>query len=297
MALKQHNSELFFLNIAEILEPALPNGPNRIIEPEPDLSLIPKEYHEFVDVFSKREAQQLPPHRSYDYRILLEEGATPPYGPIYSLSPEELKVLHEYIQKNLKSQWIRHSQSLCSAPVLFTKKTDGSLRLCVDYRGLNKLTVKNRYPLPLIGETLERISQGVYFTSMDLRDGFHLLRIAKGEEWKSAFRCRYRLFEYRVMPFGLCNGPGTFQHFTNDTFRDYLDDFLAIYLDDLLIYSKTLKEHKIHVRKVLERLRQAGLFVKSQKCQFHVQEVMFLGYKVSRNGIQMNSAKIEAIVS
>ena len=103
MSLKHYNSQLYFLNVAEILEPT---SPNRIIEPEQDLSLIPEEYHEFADVFSKREAQQLPPHRPYDHRIVLEEGATPPYGPIYSLSPEELKVLHEYIQKNLKSQWI-----------------------------------------------------------------------------------------------------------------------------------------------------------------------------------------------
>ena len=132
---------------------------------------------------------------------------------------------------------------------------------------------------------------------MNLRDGFHLLQMAEGKKWKTAFRCRYELFEYRVMPFGLCNGPGTFQHFTNDTFKDYLDDFLTIYLDDLLTYSKTLKEHKVHVRKVLERLREAGLYVKPQKCQFHVQEVTFLGYKVSHHGIRMDPEKIEAIVN
>jgi len=294
MLLKRPNQELFFLSVTQVLETNSTTA-GKPTDTEPDLLLVPEEYHEFADVFSKKEAYKLPPHRHYDHHIPLEEGAVPPYGPIYPLSPEELKVLREYIQKHLGTQWIRHSQSPCSAPVLFTKKPDGTLRLCIDYRGLNKLTIKNRYPLPLIGELLERISQATYFTSLDLRDGFHLLRVAQGEEWKTAFRCRYGLFEYQVMPFGLCNGPGTFQHFTNDTFREYLDDFLAIYLDDLLIYSKTLKEHKAHVRKILERLRETGLYVKPQKCQFHVKEVSFLGYLISKDGVRMDPAKIEAI--
>ena len=199
-------------------------------------------------MFSKKEAHKLPPHRSYDHHIPLQEGAIPPFGSIYTLTPEELKALREYVDNNLKKQFIRHSQSSCSSPILFTRKADGILRLCVDYRGLNKLTIKNRYLLPLIGQILEQVSQARYFTDFDLRDGFYLLRMGKGEEWKTAFRCRSELFEYQVMSFGLCNAPGTFQHFTNDTFSDFLDDFLAIYLDDLLIYSKTLKEHKRHVR-------------------------------------------------
>jgi len=155
----------------------------------------------------------------------------------------------------------------------------------MDYRGLNKITIKNRYPLPLIGELLERISKAKYFTKFDVRDGYNRLRIASGEEWKTAFRCRYGLFEYTVMPFGLCNAPGTFQHYMNDTFRDFLDEFLVVYLDDMLIYSDNLKEHRKHVQKVLERLKEAGLFLKPSKCEFHRQEVEFLGFVIGINGV------------
>ena len=264
---------------------------------DPGLDLIPLEYKEFHNVFSKETARQLPEHRVYDHRIPLQEGAVPPFGPVYSLSPHELDVLREYIDDNLKKGYIRHSQSPCGAPILFVKKADGSLRLCVDYRGLNNITTKNRYLLPLIGELLNRLGKAKYFTKFDMRDGYHLLRMALGEEWKTAFCCRYGLFEYQVMPFGLCNAPGTFQHFVNDTFSDYLDDFLAAYLDDLLVYSNTLKEHKRHVRLVLKRLQAAGLHIKPQKCQFHVTEVSFLGFLISEKGIRMDPAKVAAITT
>jgi RNase H-like domain found in reverse transcriptase/Reverse transcriptase (RNA-dependent DNA polymerase)/Integrase zinc binding domain/Chromo (CHRromatin Organisation MOdifier) domain/Integrase core domain/Retroviral aspartyl protease len=295
MALKNPEAELFILSITQITETNSTTNNNSNDTTDPDLSLIPEEYHEFADVFSRKEANKLPPHRPYDHRIPLQEGTAPPFGPIYNLTAEELKTVREYIEKHLKTQFIRHSQSPCSAPILFTKKPDGTLRLCVDYRGLNKLTIKNRYSLPLIGQILDQVVNARFFTSLDMRDGYHRLRVAEGEEWKTAFRCRYELFEYQVMPFELCNAPGTFQHFTNDTFSDFLDEFLAIYLDDLLIYSRTLKEHKVHVRRVLERLREAELYVKPEKCQFHVQEVSFLGYLISEKGIRMDPAKVEAI--
>jgi hypothetical protein len=272
-----------------------PSKPNSA--PDPGLDLIPPEYQEFRDVFSKESAQELPEHRIYDHRIPIQEGAVPPFGPVYNLSPHELDVLRKYIDDNLKKGYIRHSQSPCGAPILFVKKADGSLRLCVDYRGLNNITTKNRYPLPLIGELLNRLSKAKYFTKFDMRDGYHLLRMALGEEWKTAFRCRYGLFEYQVMPFGLCNAPGTFQHFVNDTFSDYLDDFLAAYLDDLLVFSNTLKEHKRHVRLVLERLQEAGLHIKPEKCQFHVTEVSFLGFLISHEGVRMDPAKVAAIIT
>ena len=268
-----------------------------VTEREPDLSLIPPEYHEFADLFSETEAKKLPPHRPYDHQIPLEPGTTPPFGTIYSLSPTELETLRKYIEDNLNKGFIRHSQAPCGAPVLFVKKADGSLRLCVDYRGLNKISRKNRYPLPLIGELLDRISHAKYFTKMDVRDGYHRLRIATGEEWKTAFRCRYGLFEYTVMPFGLCNAPGTFQHYMNDTFRDFLDKFLIVYLDDLLVYSDTLAEHKRHVRLVLERLRQAELCLKPSKCEFHVQEISFLGFVVGSQGVKMDPSKVAAITT
>jgi hypothetical protein len=287
--LKQPDVQLFQLDITQFLDSPDQNNP--------DLATIPDEYHEFAQVFSQEESDKLPEHRPYDHKIPLQPDKTPPYGPIYSLSPEELKVLRQYLEDNLRKGFIQNSQSPCAAPILFVKKPDGSLRLCVDYRGLNKITVKNRYPLPLINELFDRLRQAKYFTKLDMKDGYHRLRMADGEEWKTAFRTRYGLYEYRVMPFGLCNAPGTFQFYVNDVFRDYLDDFMSAYLDDLLIYSATLKEHKRHVRLVLQRLADNQLYLKASKCQFHQTQISFLGYTISEAGISMDSAKVDAVTS
>jgi len=208
---------------------------------------VPECYHDFADVFSEGVARKLPPHRSYDHTIEVEEGKQPPHGPIYAMSGVELAALKDYIEDNLKKGFIRPSNSPAGAPVLFAKKKDGSLRLCVDFRGLNKITRKNRYPLPLIGDLLDRLSTAKVFTKIDLRVGFHNVRIAEGHEWKTAFRTRYGSFEYLVMPMGLTNAPATFQTFMNDIFADCADDFVIVYLDDILIFSKDPREHQKHV--------------------------------------------------
>ena len=290
---RRSDIQIYQLSVRELLE----SEERETDQLDPDLSKIPPEYHKFAKVFSKEEADKLPEHRPYDHKIPLKPDTTPPWGPIYSLSPEELKVLREYIHEHLRKGFIQHSQSPCAAPILFAKKPDGTLRLCVDYRGLNQITIRNRYPLPLINELFDRVRGTKYFTKFDVRDGYHRLRMAKGEEWKTAFHTRYGLFEYCVMPFGLCNAPGTFQHHMNNTFRDYLDDFLANYMDDLLVYSKTLKEHKIHVRKVLQRLQEKELYLKPSKCEFHKSEVKFLGYIISENSISMDPTKVETVLS
>ncbi|SOV01837.1 uncharacterized protein UDID_18810 [Ustilago sp. UG-2017a] len=167
--------------------------------------IIPQEYHQYLDVFSRVKADKLPPHHTYDHQIPLEEGKSPPFGPIYSLSEHELKTLREYLEENLAKGFISPSDSPAASPILFVKKKDGSLRLCVDYRGLNRITIRNRYPLPLIDELLDRLRKARFFTRIDLRGAYNLLRIAKGDEWKTAFRTRYGLFQYNVMPFGLTN--------------------------------------------------------------------------------------------
>ena len=179
--------------------------------------VIPKEYHKFPPLFSKVIAETLPLHRSYDHKIKLQDRFTPLFGPINSLYREELQVLKEWIKKNLSKGFIRSSSSPCGAPVLFALKPGGGLRLCVDYRGLNEGTIKNRYPLPLIQETLLRLSKAHYYTKLDVRDAYNMIRIAEGDEWKMAFRTRYGLFESLVMPFGLTNAPASFQEFINDT--------------------------------------------------------------------------------
>ena len=259
--------------------------------------IIPQEYHQYLDVFSRVKADKLPPHRTYDHQIPLEEGKSPPFGPIYSLSEHELKTLREYLEENLAKGFISPSDSPAASPILFVKKKDGSLRLCVDYRGLNRITIRNRYPLPLIDELLDRLREARFFTRIDLRGAYNLLRIAKGDEWKTAFRTRYGLFQYNVMPFGLTNAPASFQHLMNDTFKDMLDRSLIIYLDDLLIYSSTLKQHQEHVSAVLARLRQAGLYAKAEKCQFSTSQTEFLGFVVSDQGVAMDPSKTEVITN
>jgi len=177
----------------------------------PDLSNVPSEYYEFADVFSKTKAEVLPPHRPYDLKINLEEGAQPPVGPIYSLSASEQEALKEFIEENLNTGFIRPTSSLHSAPVLFVKKKDGSLCLCVDFRGLNRISKKDRYPLPLISDLLDSPRKARVYSKIDLRHAYHLVRITDGDEWKTAFRTRYGSFEWSVMPFSLTNAPAAFQ--------------------------------------------------------------------------------------
>jgi hypothetical protein len=256
---------------------------------------VPKAFHDYRDVFSDDPKDAIPPHRPFDHRIPLEPDSAPPFGPIYKLSPAEMEVLHDYIQNALATGAIQPSESSAGAPILFVKKKDGSLRLCVDYRGLNKITKKNRYPLPLISDLLDRLGKARYFSKIDLRNAYHQIRIADGDEWKTAFRTRYGLFEYRVMPFGLTNAPASFQNLINSTFSDMLDRFVIAYLDDILIYSETLEEHEEHIRRVLQRLRDNKLFARPEKCEFYSTSVAFLGYIVSHQGVSMDPSKVQAI--
>jgi hypothetical protein len=267
----------------------------KIIQDEDLEKVVPSEYHEFLPLFSEVVAKALPPHRPYDHRIPLREGFTPPFGPLYSLSHTELKELKRWLEENLSKGFIRASSSPAGAPILFVKKADGSLRLCVDYRGLNEGTIKNRYPLPLIRETLNNLSKAKWFTKLDVRGAYNLLRVAEGEEWKTAFRTRYGLYESLVMPFGLTNAPADFQKFINDILHPYLDRFCSAYLDDILIYSDTLEEHIDHVSKVLQLLSKNGLHLKPEKCEFHKNQVQYLGLIITSEGIKMDPRKISTV--
>lgn len=256
---------------------------------------LPDEFRDFKDVFSPKNAEKLPPHRLYDHDIKLQGGKTPPFGPLYPMSRVELLALREWLEENLRKGFIRPSSSPAASPVLFVKKPDGGLRFCVDYRALNALTVKDRYPLPLTKESLNNLKGMRYFTKIDIISAFNNLRIKEGQEYLTAFRTRFGLFESLVMPFGLTGAPATFQRFMNDILRDYLDIFCTVYLDDILIYSKTRSEHIRQVRMVLEKLREAGLYAKIQKCEFLVSETKFLGIIISKDGIRMDPEKIKTI--
>ncbi len=261
-----------------------------------DLSNVPTEYLDLKEVFSKSRAASLPPHRPYDCAIELLPGTSPPKGKLYSLSAPEREAMKKYISDSLASGFIRPSSSQRGRGFFFVGKKDGSLRPCIDYRGLNSITVKNTYPLPLMSSAFERLQGASIFTKLDLRNAYHLVRIREGDEWKTAFNTPRGHFEYLVMPFGLSNSPAVFQALVNDVLRDMVDQFIYVYLDDILIFSSSLQEHVQHVRQVLQRLLENGLFVKAEKCDFHAQSVPFLGYIMSVEGIRVDPEKIKAVV-
>ena len=258
---------------------------------------LPPIYHDFTDVFRKSEADKLPEHRPYDHRIPIQPGQNPPFGPVYSLTNGEHEALKAYLEDMLAKGFIRPSSSSAGSPLLFVAKPDGSLRPCIDYRRLNEITIKDKYTIPKPDDLFDRLRGSTIFSKIDLRGAYNLLRIALGEEWKTAFRTRYGSFEYLVMPFGLCNAPSTFQRFINDIFRDMVDVFIVVYLDDILIFSRNASDHERHVKQVLERLRQHQLYAKAEKCEFHKDSVEFLGYQITTTGITMVQNKVDSLLS
>uniref|UniRef100_A0AAQ4QLT0 Gypsy retrotransposon integrase-like protein 1 n=1 Tax=Gasterosteus aculeatus aculeatus TaxID=481459 RepID=A0AAQ4QLT0_GASAC len=261
----------------------------------PDLSRVPPCYLDLKEVFNKTRAISLPPHRPYDCAIDLLPGTSPPRGRLYSLSSPEVKTMTEYIDSSLAAGLIRPSSSPAGAGFFFVSKKDKTLRPCIDYRGLNEITIKNRYPLPLISSAFELLRNAKIFTKLDLRNAYHLVRIREGDEWKTAFNTPSGHYEYLVMPFGLSNAPAVFQALVNDVLRDMLNQYVFVYLDDILIFSPDEDTHVKHVHQVLQRLLTHQLFVKAEKCEFHVSSVAFLGFIVSQDNIQMDPAKVSAV--
>ena len=220
-----------------------------------------------------------------------------PWGPLYTMSKDKLLVLRNTLNGLLDKGFIRVSQSPAAAPVLFVRKPGGGLRFCVDYRGLNKITRKDCYPLPLIQETLNSVSKAKYFTKLDVIAVFHKIRIAEGDEWKMVFHTRYGLYEWLVTLFGLANTPSTFQKYINHALKDFLDDFCSAYIDNILIYTDgTLGEHKEQVKRVLQQLQEAGLQIDIDKCEFHAQSTKYLGFILEAGkGLRMDPEKISAL--
>jgi hypothetical protein len=257
---------------------------------------VPSAFKAFTPLMTTEAAMILPEHGPYDHAIDLKEGSVPPWGPIYPLNETELSELRLWLEKMTKMGAVRPSKSSCSSPMLFVPKGHGrGLRLCIDYRGINKITVPNRYPLPNMDELSERVRGSQWFTKLDLKNGYHLVRIKKGDEWKTAFRCRYGLFEYTVMPFGLVNAPATFQSMINHIFRDLLDQGVLAFMDDLLIHAADKDEHDRLVLEVLGRLEKNRLCIAPDKCEWGVKRVEFLGYMISGEGLEMTDEKIQTI--
>nr|XP_016437489.1 PREDICTED: uncharacterized protein LOC107763517 [Nicotiana tabacum] len=234
------------------------------------------------DVMPEELPKCLPPRREVDHQIELIPGAKPPAMGPYRMAHPELEELRKQLKEFLEAGHVRPSKAPFGAPVLFQKKQDGSLRLCIDYRALNKVMVKNKYPIPLIADLFDCLGQAKVFTKIDLRKGYYQVRIAEGDEPKMTCVTRYGAFEWLVMPFGLTNAPATFCTLMNKLFHPFLDQFVVIYLDDIVIYSSSMEEHLDHLRKVFQILRENNLFVKREKCSFAQPQVKFLGHTISQ---------------
>ena len=257
---------------------------------------IPDRFREFSAVFSKESFDALPASKPWDHAIELVPDAKPSGCKVYPLSPSEQKELDAFLKENLESGRIRPSKSPMASPVFFIKKKDGSLRLVQDYRALNALTVKNKYPLPLISELIETLRGAKYFTKLDVRWGFNNVRMKEGDEWKAAFRTNRGLFEPLVMFFGLTNSPATFQTMMNDIFRELIaEGVVVVYLDDILIYTETVDRHRQVTRQVLKLLEENQLFLKLDKCEFEKTQVEYLGVIVSHNSVEMDPVKVAGV--
>ncbi len=242
-----------------------------------DLSNVPAEYRDLREVFSKSRAASLPPHRLYDCAIDLLPGKSPPKGKLYSLSVPEREAMEKYISDSLASKFIRPSSSPAGAGFFFVGKKDRSLRPCIDYRGLNNITVKNTYPLPLMSSAFERLQGASIFTKLDLRNAYHLVRIRKGDEWKTAFNTPRGHFEYLVMPFGLSNSPAVFQALVNDVLRDMVDQFIYVYLDDIIDFFFFSPGTCAARPASASEVAREWAFCQGGECAFHAQSVPFLG--------------------
>jgi hypothetical protein len=287
--------EVFTLTMDEIFSDQTEEDSAADLDEATILEKLPDYLHEFWRVCSKEEADKLPPHGPGDHEIPTQPGAKIPSLPLRAMSQAELAETRKILDEGIRSGKIRPSSSPAGAPVLFQRKKDGTLRFCVDYRGLNAVTRKDATPLPLFSETLARVAGKRYYSRLDMRAAFNQLRIALGDEWKTAFKTRYGLYEYLVMPFGLTGGPATMQRYVNNALREFLDDFLSVFIDDILIYSDTLEEHRQQLRKVFAKLREANLYINVDKCEFEVTSTTFLGYVISSDGVSMDESKVTAI--
>lgn len=261
---------------------------------DPSLRSVVESYS---DVFPQQLPACLPPSRDIEHEIPLVDNAVPPHRPPYRLSPAELDEVRKQLDELLQLGYIQPSTSPFAAPVLLIKKPDGSWRMCIDYRALNKLTVRRRYPLPRIDDLLDRLHKAAFFTKIDLRSGYYQVRISEADRVKTAFVTRYGQFEWLVLPFGLADAPSTFMHVMTSCLAPLLDRCIVVYLDDILVYSMSMKDHVRDVEAVLALLRKHKLYGKLSKCEFGRREVDFLGHVVKQGSISPDPKKVEAMKS
>jgi hypothetical protein len=257
--------------------------------------LVSKVLEKYKDVITDELTKHLPPKRAVDHKIDLVPGTEPPSKAPYWLNQAELQELKRQLNELLERGYIRQSKSPFGAPVLFVSKKDGKFRMCIDYRVLNKITIKNNYPLPRVDDLLDRLAGAKVFSRIDLKSGYYQIRIAEEDVEKMACRTRYGSYEFVVMPFGLCNAPTTFITLMNSMFHHESDDFVVVYIDDILIFSRSKEEHARHLEIVLKKLRDNKLYANLEKSEFELMEIEFLGHVLNGQGIQPDSKKIKAI--
>ena len=239
------------------------------------------EYKQWKHLFLKKViAKALFKHQTWDHEIIFELSKTFTFEFIYALFEKKLRIFRKYLNENLKKKFIRKSQLLTKYSILFVFKKNETLRLCVDYRKLNEIIIKNRYSLSNINELQNKLSKTIYFTKLNFKGAYNLIRMKAKKKWKTIFRIRYKHYEYMIMSFRLINASTTCQEMINDVLREHLNVFVIAYFDDILIYFKTLIEHARHVRKVLQCLEQRQLLFKLEKCEFYKFEVEFLEFKI-----------------
>ncbi|MCO5598204.1 hypothetical protein L7F22_052296 [Adiantum nelumboides] len=250
---------------------------------------------EYADIFPE-DLTDLSPTREIHHEIEILPGSEPVSKRPYEMPLPEAIELKEQLCQLIEQGFIRPNKSSWGAPFLFQKKKDGTLRLCIDYRGLNQVTVKNNYPLPRIDKLLDRLHSSKVFTKIDLRSGYYRKWIKEDDIPKTAFNTQYGHFEFIVMSFGLSNVPATFNRLMQDIFRPYLDDFILVFFYDILVYSKNETDHEDHLRKVLDILREHKLYAKLSKCTFFSPKIEYLGFILSEDGISVDLAKVQDIV-
>ncbi|KAI7962448.1 hypothetical protein MJO28_000542 [Puccinia striiformis f. sp. tritici] len=266
-----------------------------VVTPKDAAEIVPQRYHSYLNMFRKVGAQRLPPRRKYDFRVDLTPGALPQTSRIIPLSPAENQALDQLISEGLEHGTIRRTTSPWAAPVLFTGKKDGNLRPCFDYRKLNAVTVKNKYPLPLTMDLVDSLLDADRFTKLDLRNAYGNLRVAEGDEEKLAFICKAGQFAPLTMPFGPTGAPGYFQYFMQDILLGRIGKDVAVYLDNIMIYTQKGADHEQSVSDVLETLSKHHLWLKPEKCEFSQPEVEYLGLLISCNQIRMDPSKVKAV--